>query len=59
MGSFAQQRIKKKKKTSEQGENFANKATDKGLISPKYKELMKLNIYKTNNPNSMEFSLQN
>ena len=47
----AKETIKKmKRQPSEWEKIFANGTTDKGLISKIYKQLMELNIKKTNNP---------
>ena len=49
---IAKETIKKtKRKPSEWEKIFANEATDKGLISKIYRQLMQLNIKKTKKPN--------
>ena len=47
----AKKTINKMKRQPSEWENiFADETTDKGLISKIYKQLMELNIKKTNNP---------
>ena len=47
----AKETMNKMKRQRSEGEKvFANEATDKGLTSKIYKQLMQLNIKKTNNP---------
>ena len=47
----AKETLNKMKRQPSEGEKiFADEATDKGLISKIYKQLMQLNIKRTNNP---------
>ena len=47
----AKETIRKvKRQPSEWEERIANETTDKGLISKIYKQLIQLNVRKTNNP---------
>ena len=47
----AKETINNMKRQPSEWENiFANEATDKGLISKMYKQLIQLNVKKTNNP---------